>query len=92
MRGITASQGLVLCLARKLRYATPAQRDFLENRHMSESEKSDNRFWRIFVTLMIAFGTISIISRNYEVEWYYTWGAAALTAILVVFVFRKLSS
>ena len=68
------------------------QRDFWENRHMSKSEKSDSRFWRIFATLMIVFGIISIISRKYEVEWYYTWGAAALTAILVVFVFRKLSS
>ena len=59
---------------------------------MSQEKKSDSRFWRIFATLMIVFGIISIISRKYEVEWYYTWGTAALTAVLVVFVFRKLSS
>ena len=68
------------------------QKDSRKNSHMSESEKSDRRFWRIFATLMIAFGIISLISRQFGLEWYYTWGAAALTAILVVFVFRKLSS
>ncbi len=59
---------------------------------MPEEKRADSRFWGIFATLMIAFGIISIISRKYEVEWYYTWGTAALTAILVVFIFRKLSS
>ena len=56
---------------------------------MSESEKSDSRFWQIFVTLLILFGIISIISRTYAIAWYYTWGAAAVTAVIVVLVFQR---
>ena len=56
---------------------------------MSESEKTDSRFWQIFVTLLILFGILSIISRTYGIAWYYTWGAAAVTAVIVVVVFQR---
>ena len=58
-------------------------------RHMSESEKHDSRFWQIFVTLLVLFGMISIISRTYAIEWYYTWGAAIVTTVIVVVVFQR---
>ena len=58
---------------------------------MSESEKSDSRFWQIFVTLLILFGIISITSQKFSFEWYYTWGAAAVTTVIVVLIFRRLS-
>ncbi|HJN67337.1 MAG: hypothetical protein QF408_09090 [Pirellulales bacterium] len=62
---------------------------------MPEEKKSENRFWGIFVTLLIVFGIISLISRMFKVEWQYqlfgTLAAAAVATVVVVFVFRKLS-
>ena len=62
---------------------------------MMEEQKSENRFWSIFVTLLIIFGIISIISRTLDVDWQYqlfgSLAAAVVTTVIVVFVFRRLS-
>lgn len=58
---------------------------------MTEQGNADRRFWQIFVTLLILFGIISIMSQNFTWDWYYTWGAAAVTTVVVVFIFRKFS-
>ena len=62
---------------------------------MMEEKKSENRFWSIFVTLLIVFGIISIISRTLDVDWQYqllgSLAAAVVATVIVVFVFRRLS-
>ena len=62
---------------------------------MSEEKKSESRFWSIFVTLLIVFGIISLISRMLNITWQYqllgTLAAAALTTFVVVLIFRRLS-
>ena len=60
-------------------------------RRMSESKNNNSQFWQIFVTLLILFGIISIMSQNFTWDWYFTWGAAAVTTVVVVFIFRKFS-
>tara|TARA_Y100001934_G_C12213333_1_gene707209 strand:- start:190 stop:366 length:177 start_codon:yes stop_codon:yes gene_type:complete len=56
-----------------------------------EEKKSNSRFWQIFSTLLILFGIISFTSQKFSFEWYYTWGAAAVTTVIVLLVFRRLS-
>ena len=58
-------------------------------RGMSESKNNNSQFWQIFVTLLILFGIISIMSQNFTWDWYYTWGAVTVTTVVVVFIFRK---
>ena len=62
---------------------------------MSEEKNSESRFWSIFVTLLIVFGIISLISRMLHITWQYqllgTLAAAALTTFVVVLIFRRLS-
>ena len=60
-------------------------------RGMSEPKNNNSQFWQIFVTLLILFGIISIMSQNFTWDWYYTWGAAAVTTVVVVLIFRKFS-
>ena len=60
-----------------------------------EEKKGDSRFWQIFVTLLILFGIISIISRTLDVDWQYqlfgSLAAAVVTTVIVLLVFRRLS-
>jgi len=62
---------------------------------MSEEKKSESRFWGIFITLLIVFGIISIISNKFAVEWkeqlLITLGGGAVATVIVVFIFRKWS-
>jgi hypothetical protein len=62
---------------------------------MSKQEKDKTQFWGIFVTLLIVFGIISLISRMLPIGWIYqllgTIIAATVATCVVVVIFRRLN-